>query len=163
MFALISSCALPQDSATFLTNYDEVTKKLVSLAEAVPADKYSWKPADGVRSIGQVYIHVAGANFMIPNALGAKAPAGVISRDSEKTMTDKGAIISALKQSIAHARDALTTGLQEPSKQTKLFGRDTTQGSVALLMISHLHEHLGQSIAYARSVGVAPPWSAGRE
>lgn len=161
--SLIAVCAFAQDSAAFLANYDEVTKKLVSLAEAVPAEKFSWKPADGVRSIGQVYVHLAGANLMIPNALGAKSPAGIISRDAEKTMTEKSAIIGALKQSIAHARDAMKAGLEQPSKATKLFGREATHGSVALLMISHLHEHLGQSIAYARSVGVTPPWSAGRE
>ena len=136
-------------------------RKSSALAEAVPAEKYSWRPAEGVRSVGEVYMHIAGANYMIPSRLGAKAPAG-ISRDMEKTVTDKAKIIEHLKQSFAHVRQAIENSTDN-SKATKLFGRDNTHGGVKLLIITHLHEHLGQSIAYARTNKVTPPWSAGSD
>lgn len=157
--------AFPQEMATsmksdFLSNFDDVSKKIVSLAEAVPADKYNWRPQDGVRSVAQVYVHIVGANFMIPNALGAKPPADVkLSRDMEKTLTDKAQIVDMLKKSMTHARQALSTALDKPGTATKLFGKDSNYTATSLLIVSHLHEHLGQSIAYARSNGVTPPWS----
>ena len=161
-------CAAAQDAgpslrSEFLANYDDTTKKIISLAEAIPAEKYGWRPADGVRSVSEVFVHIAGANFMIPTAVGVKPPAG-LSRDAEKTVTDKAKVIEMLKQSVQHARGAIASALEgDPNKPTKIFGRQSTYGGASLLMISHLHEHLGQSIAYARSTGVAPPWSRGRE
>jgi uncharacterized damage-inducible protein DinB len=143
----------------FLSNFDGAQKKIISLAEAVPAEKYSWRPADGVRSIGEVYMHIATANYGLPSALGAKPPAG-ISRDMEKTVTEKAKILEHLKASFEHARNALA-GVEDLNKPAKLFGRDNTYGGVELLIITHLHEHLGQSIAYARSNKVTPPWSGG--
>lgn len=166
-FALAAASAFAQDAkaikAEFLANFDDTSKKIVSLAEAVPAEKYSWKPQDGVRSIAQVYVHLTLANYAIPVALGAKMPTdGSISRDMEKTMTDKAKIVPALKKAMENARMAIETGMNEPSKATKLFGKDSTNSAAALLVITHMHEHLGQSIAYARSNGVTPPWSGGQ-
>jgi uncharacterized damage-inducible protein DinB len=162
IFMLAASCALAFDAQSdLLANLADTEKKTVSLAEAMPAEKYSWRPMEGVRSVGEVYMHIAGANYMIPAALGAKPPAG-ITRDMEKTVTDKAKIIDHLKQSFAHARQAIESSTDN-TKATKLFGRDNTHGGVKLLMITHLHEHLGQSIAYARTNKVAPPWSAGRD
>jgi uncharacterized damage-inducible protein DinB len=159
---LASSAAFAFDAQSELVaNLADTEKKIVSLAEAMPADKYSWRPMEGVRSVGEVYMHIAGANYMIPAALGAKAPAG-ISRDMEKTVTDKAKIIEQLKQSFAHVRQAIESSTDN-TKATKLFGRDNTHGGVKLLIITHLHEHLGQSIAYARTNKVTPPWSAGRD
>ena len=104
---LASSAAFAFDAQSeLLANLADTEKKIVSLAEAVPAEKYSWRPMEGVRSVGEVYMHIAGANYMIPAALGAKAPAG-ISRDMEKTVTDKAKIIEHLKQSFAHVRQAI--------------------------------------------------------
>jgi uncharacterized damage-inducible protein DinB len=148
--------------AEFLANFDDTAKKIVSLAEAVPADKYKWRPAPGVRSISEVYMHITGANFMIPNFLGAKMPEDLkLGRDSEKTITSKDEIIPLLKRAMEHTRRAIESGMDTPDKATKLFGRDSTNAGVALLLITHMHEHLGQSIAYARSNGVTPPWSEG--
>lgn len=147
--------------ADLLANFDDTQKKIVSLAEAVPEEKYSWRPAEGVRSISEVYMHIAGANYMIPAGLGVKPPAG-IGRDMEKSVTEKAKVVEELKKSFAHTRSVLAD-LDDLSKPTKLFGRDNTYGGVALLIVTHLHEHLGQSIAYARSNKVTPPWSAARE
>jgi len=84
-----------------------------------------------------------------------------LTRDSEKTVTAKDQVVPMLKRAIQHSREAISTAMETPDKPTKLFGKDSTNAGVALLIITHMHEHLGQSIAYARSVKVTPPWSAG--
>jgi uncharacterized damage-inducible protein DinB len=158
-----SVCAFGQAAkgiqGDILSNFDDTQKKIISLAEAVPAEKYTWRPAEGVRSISEVYMHIAGANYMIPAGLGVKPPAG-LTRDMEKTVTDKAKVIDHLKKSFEHARKVLE-GTEDLNKPTKLFGRDNTYGGVELLIVTHLHEHLGQSIAYARMNKVTPPWSGG--
>jgi uncharacterized damage-inducible protein DinB len=152
-------------AAGFLADYqaevDAVGKKLVDLAQAEPADKYNWRPSPGVRSIGEVYMHVVGGNSTIPSFLGAKRMDG-ITRDSEKQVTDKAKIVELL-QSIANAKAAGQTVTDaDLDKKVKTFGgREMTQRQVLLLIVTHMHEHLGQSIAYARMNGITPPWSEG--
>ena len=145
--------------ALFLGQLADVEKKMTSLAAAMPAEKYSWRPAPGVRSISEVYVHIAGANFLFPSMAGVKPPAG-LDRDMEKTVTAKAKVQDLLKQSFEHARQAVM-GLsdEDMSKPVKMFGRDTTYGGLFFTMANHMHEHLGQSIAYARTNGVVPPWS----
>src|SRR5262245_13557205 len=92
--------------ADFLTQLDEVGKQIVDLAEAVPADKYSWRPAPGVRSISEVYMHIVGGNSYIPSFLGVKSMPG-LERGMEKTVTDKAKVVELLKKSMAHARSAV--------------------------------------------------------
>jgi len=159
LIAMSTSAFAFDAQSDLLANLADTEKKIVSLAEAVPQDKYAWRPADGVRSVSEVFMHIAGANYMIPSALGAKPPAG-LTRDMEKTVTDKAKVVEQLKQSFAHLRQAITSATDD-SKATKLFGRESTYGATKLLIITHLHEHLGQSIAYARTNKVTPPWSAG--
>ena len=157
--ATAAAPAAPPDlKAPYLRNWDYVTGHLVALAEAVPAEKYTWRPAEGVRSVSEVYMHVAGANFYLPSALGVALPPG-LSREMEKE-TDKAKVVAALKDSIAHARKAVEGA--DPAtlgQEVELFGRKMTRADVLLILLSHAHEHLGQAIAYARSNGVAPPWS----
>jgi uncharacterized damage-inducible protein DinB len=151
--------------AEFLRQLDDVEKKLLDLAQAVPQEKYTWRPAEGVRSVSEVYMHIAGGNFFLPRLVGAPPPAGMTreaARDMEK-ITDKAKVVEMLKQSCEHVRQAaLNTSDADLDKPVKLFGRDSTAREVFLLMATHMHEHLGQSIAYARMNGVVPPWSAGR-
>ena len=148
--------------ADYVAEVDAVGKKLVDLAQAEPADKYGWRPAPGVRSIGEVYMHVVGGNSSIPSFIGAKRMDGV-TRDSEKSVTDKAKIVDLLQKSIANAR-AAGMGVTEADldKKVKTFGgREMTERQVLLLILTHMHEHLGQSIAYARTNGITPPWSEG--
>lgn len=147
--------------ADLLKNLDDTQKKIVSLAETIPADKYTWRPAEGVRSISEVFMHIAGANYMIPAGLGVAPPSG-LTRDMEKTVTDRTKVVEHLKQSFDHLAKAIS-GTSDLAKPAKLFGRESTNGAVQVLIITHLHEHLGQAIAYARMNKVTPPWSAGRE
>jgi len=141
----------------------DAERKLVALAEAIPQDKYGWRPAEGVRSVSEVFVHVAGANLMIPGMAGAAAPTGItLANDAEKTMTDKAQVVNALRQSFAHAKNALAS-MRDADLDTaaQLFGQPSTKRGVMLLVATHAHEHTGQAIAYARMIGVTPPWSAG--
>jgi uncharacterized damage-inducible protein DinB len=139
----------------------DVEKKLVALAEATPQEKYAWRPGPGVRSISEVYMHVAFGNYFIPSFLGAKMPEG-LTRDTEKTVTEKAKVIEALKKSFDHARKAVeATPDSDLDKKVKVFGQEPSERMMLIGLVSHGHEHLGQSIAYARTNGIAPPWSEG--
>ena len=149
--------------ADFLTQLDAVGKQIVDLAEAVPADKYGWRPAPGVRSISEVYMHIVGGNSYLPSFMGIKPMAG-LERGMEKTVTDKAKVVELLKKSMAHARAAvLAIPDSDLDKKVKIFGgEEASERAVIMIMGNHLHEHLGQSIAYARANGVTPPWSQGQ-
>jgi uncharacterized damage-inducible protein DinB len=142
--------------AEFYANLDEVQGKIMALAEATPADRFSWSPGRDVRSISQVYMHVAGGNYFLSTFLGVPPPK--MNGDLEKTVTTKPQVIAELKRSFDHLRAAAAT-VSDLEKPVKMFGTQTTQRGVLVTMLSHLHEHLGQSIAYARMNGVVPPWS----
>ena len=142
--------------AEFVANLDEVQEKLMELAESTPAEKYSWRPAKDVRSIGEVYMHIAGANYVLSTFLGTPAPP---TRDLEKTVTKKAEVLVELRKSFDHLRAAAAKA-SDLEKQVKMFNNNTTSyRGVMMTALSHLHEHLGQSIAYARMNGVTPPWS----
>ena len=157
---MMTPSAMPDSGLkkSFLGNFDDASSKLVALAEAFPQDKYTWRPAEGVRSVSEVFMHVAGGNYFIPRFLGTPPPEG-LSREMEKE-TDKAKVVAALKASIAHARGAIEAlDLADLGSEIELFGEKATKGDALLILIGHAHEHLGQSIAYARSNGVVPPWS----
>lgn len=141
--------------AEFVTNLDEVEAKILELAESTPADRYSWRPAADVRSISEVYMHIAGSNYLLATFVGVPAPRN---GDLEKKVTKKADVVAELRRSFDHLRSAANsvTDLETP---VKLFGTPTTHRGVLVTTLNHLHEHLGQSIAYARMNGVVPPWS----
>jgi uncharacterized damage-inducible protein DinB len=147
-----------------LQDFDIMHKKFVDLATAVPADKFSWRPAEGVRSIGEVFLHVAMANYNIPNLMGTPLPPGFDAKTFGKNITDKAQIIAELNKSFdsAHnAIDAMTNA--DFNKPLPKLGPDANYGDVIYILVTHAHEHLGQSIAYARVNGVVPPWTADAE
>lgn len=149
--------------AAVLSQIDQAREKLVALAEATPADKFGWRPAQGVRSVGEVYAHVAGGNYFLPTFWGGKIPAGVDPRGFEKEGSDKAKTIDTLKKSFDHLKQQVQTLSQaDLDKQIKMFGRDATVRDAVMTLASHGHEHLGQAIAYARSNGIKPPWSGGQ-
>ena len=150
--------------AEVIAEVDSVGKKLMDLANAMPQEKYSWRPAPGIRSVSEVYVHVAGGDYMLPSFMGVKIPEGV-SRDMEKTVTEKAKVIDTLKKSLEHVK-SVAAGMTDADldRKVKIFGgREVTERALLLLILNHMHEHLGQSIAYARMNGVAPPWSEGAE
>lgn len=149
--------------AAVRSNWEDVGGKLVSLAEAIPADRYSWRPAEGVRSVSEAFMHVAGANYFLTTTFGGEMPEG-IGPDLEQRVTSKDEAVRVLRDSVEHVGEVLAgmdgSGLDETRQ---LFGRELTGYQVLLIVISHGHEHLGQAIAYARANDVVPPWSGGGE
>ena len=150
--------------ADFLSQLDDVEKKVLDLADAVPADKYGWRPEEGVRSISEVYVHIATANYSFPTFAGVKAPEGMMSDDNEKKITDKKAVAEYVKKSFAYIRQVVQNMSDDDlAKPTKMFGQQTTYQNVYFTCANHMHEHLGQSIAYARTNHVVPPWTAAEQ
>ncbi len=142
--------------AEFFANLDEVEEKILDLAESTPSEKFTWRPAPGIRSVSEVYMHVVGGNYFLATFLGTPAPNRT--SDLEKTVTKKADVIAELHRSFEHLR-AAASRTEDLEKPVKVFGNPTTHRGVMLTMLSHLHEHLGQSIAYGRMNGVIPPWS----
>jgi uncharacterized damage-inducible protein DinB len=137
-------------------------KKLVDLAEAIPADKFAYRPAEGVRSTAELLLHIAGANYFLTSFMGAKMPEGM-SQNFDKSTTDKNKIVAELKKSFDHARKAVEAIPDaDMTKPVKMFGHDSHMQTAMLILSNHVHEHLGQAIAYARASGVTPPWSKGK-
>jgi uncharacterized damage-inducible protein DinB len=157
-----SSSAAPSSGprAEFLQEIGYYEQRFTRLAEAVPADKYAWRPGDGVRSIGEVYAHVAAANYNIARALGTQPPAGVDPKAIVAGAGDKAKTVQALKDSFAHFQQAiLALNDADTDKPQKLFNRQTTQRGAFIMVTGHMGEHLGQAIAYARMNGIVPPWT----
>jgi uncharacterized damage-inducible protein DinB len=137
-----------------------VSRLLVSLAEAIPANKYSWRPAPGVRSVSEVFVHVTQANFYLLSVTGPKMPSDMAHSDLEKTLVSKPEVIAALKRSfeaVKNARTQLKPGDLE--KKVEIAGKTVPTDGIYLRIICHDNEHLGQLIAYARFNGITPPWS----
>jgi uncharacterized damage-inducible protein DinB len=151
--------------ADLLGLLDRVKEQVVSLEAAVPQDKYNWRPMEGVRSISEVYLHIADANYLLANFAGIKSPYDTKTLMDEKTRdartTDKAKIAEELNTSFKWTADALGKLTEaDLEKKVEFFGQKMTVRSMLLTLLSHTHEHLGQSIAYARSNGVVPPWTA---
>lgn len=146
-----------------LADFQDIQKKYVDLADAIPAETYAWRPMDGVRSVSEVFMHIALDNYNFPKMVGVNPPEG-ISRDMEKTVVEKKKVIYILKQSFDHFENAVgQVSDTDMDKATKMFGKETTQRDVLLNAVTHMHEHLGQMIAYARMNKIVPPWTAERE
>jgi uncharacterized damage-inducible protein DinB len=157
--------------------FDTYRVRLIQLAKATPEERYDWRPGDGVRSIKEVLLHVALNNYMLLDMMGRPVPAVLYpglpateperqraiakkNLELEKQIGGKQKVIEAVEQ----AFDAAAIPLKEASaadlNRGAMFGdRKTTMGGLQFRLVVHLHEHLGQLIAYARSVGVTPPWS----
>jgi uncharacterized damage-inducible protein DinB len=149
--------------ADFLADWDEMAKNAVRLAEAMPAEKYTWRP-EGARSVSEIYLHIAGGNFGFMRLLGAQPPAGIDPRTLEKSTTEKAKVVEILKQSFDHVRQTvLNTSDADLDKPVKLFGQPSTIRNVLYIVGTHQHEHFGLTIAYARINGVVPPWTADRQ
>jgi uncharacterized damage-inducible protein DinB len=161
--------------ADLLNDFSGTSDHLIQLADAIPADKYGWRPRDGVRSVSEVFVHIASANYLMLAITGAKVPAeyfpGVAPnpsaqsllprmRELQKIMTQKDQVSRMLKASLDQFRDHFSqltpADLEKP---VDFFGSKTTVRGICLRLFAHDNEHYGQMIAYARVIGVVPPWS----
>ena len=141
--------------AAFGEDAGTLSKKFTGLAQ-VMAGKYEWKPGQGVRSVGDVFNLIVEENGLLADALTGKTNTGA----QPVPITDPEKMQEALKASYVNLQKAIA-GLSDNDLQTpvKLFGRDMTKQAALMLILEDQHEHLGQSIAYARTNGVVPPWS----
>jgi uncharacterized damage-inducible protein DinB len=135
--------------------------EFVRLAEAIPADKYTWRPSPDVRTIAQVFLHASAANYNLYKLVGTPTPADVNTKTLEDSTSDKAKVIATLKASYAHAKAAIRAMPDADLEKSLAWngGRITERG-VLLYIVQHIAQHLGQQIAYARSIGVAPPWTS---
>jgi uncharacterized damage-inducible protein DinB len=162
LFVLVTVATLHAQDGGQWEGYDgelsHVSRQLIALAEATPPQKFAWRPAPGVRSISEVYMHIAITNFYLLSVTGAKEPD--VPDSLEKTVTQKAEVIDWLKRSldaVAAARAPLKPGDLE--RKVSIYGKTATVDGMYLRIIVHANEHMGQSIAYARMNGIVPPWS----
>jgi uncharacterized damage-inducible protein DinB len=134
--------------------------KFTRLAEAIPAAKYSWRPTADVRSFAEVFLHVSAANYNLYKLVGTPPPTGLDLKGLEKSTADKAKVTAVLKDSFTHARRAIAAMPDaDLEKSMDWFGGKNSERGVLLFVVRHAAEHLGQSIAYARFIGVVPPWT----
>ena len=140
--------------------WGHVSRQLIALTEAIPAEKYDWRPALGVRSVSEVLMHIAITNFGLLAVTGPKLPDGLKSPGMEKTVTAKGDVVSWLKRSLDTVKTAHEgVNPQDLKRKVKINGVDADVDGMYLRIIVHANEHMGQLVAYARTMGVVPPWS----
>jgi len=137
-----------------------LSQQLVALAEATPEEKFSWRPAPGVRSTSEVYMHIVTANFYLLSVTGPKMPTD-LKEGMEKTVTSKGEVIAWLKRSLEAVKEAhVAQTPRDLQRKVHIADRDATVDGIYLRIIIHANEHMGQLVAYARMTGVVPPWSS---
>jgi uncharacterized damage-inducible protein DinB len=143
-----------------LLDLEALNKKFVSLAEALPADKFNWKPADGTRTFAQLFLHVSGERYGFLGLLDAPKPEGIDFKTYEKSTTDKTEVIAQLNKSWEYTRDVINkmSNADFAHLRPKL-GPDANDGDVVYLLVADAHEHMGQAVAYARMNNITPPWT----
>jgi uncharacterized damage-inducible protein DinB len=136
-----------------------VSGQLLALAEAIPEENFTWRPAPGVRSTSEVFMHIALANFYLLSVTGPKMPAEM-KEGLEKSVTSKAEVISWLNRSLDAVKSAhLAVTPKDLQRKVHIYDRDATVDGMYLRILVHANEHMGQLIAYARMTDVAPPWS----
>lgn len=159
----------PSVVTDLLRDVGQVEAKLVGLAEAMPEGTFGWRPGEGVRSVAELFKHVAADNWLIagiPGDATPPAPTGIDPKDyrtagtyEARTLT-KAEIIAELKASFDFFEEVVrSTSATDLAATVPVFGSPMTRQQLWIMATTHLHEHLGQGIAYARSNGVVPPWS----
>ena len=146
--------------AQALLDLERVQKKFVDLANAVPADKLTWRPAPDARSFAEVFLHVSGERYGIMALMGAEKPAGFNGKTFEKSTTDRAQIVEELNKSWGFAQNAIQ-GMSNAdfAKLLPKLGPQANAGDVVYILVADAHEHLGQAVAYARENGIVPPWT----
>jgi len=147
--------------AQAILDLQQLQQRFVQLAEATPQEKFSYRPAEGVRSTAEVFLHVAGANYGIMGMMGVTPPSGFDGKTFDKSGADKAKIIAELNKGFEHSIKAIQAmSNADFAKLLPKLGPQANEGDVVYILVTHAHEHLGQSIAYARVNGIEPPWTA---
>lgn len=159
LFTFISAQAQNPVVSDFLNNYNSTVDKVAQLADEIPENTYDWRPSEGIRSIREVVLHIASANYLFASQLGIETPEGIDSQSMEQSGMSKEEAISALKESISFIQNSLNISEKDLNTKMDFFGNEITKRQVMLSMGTHASEHLGQLIAYARMNEITPPWS----
>lgn len=139
--------------------WQHVSEQLIALAEATPEKNFAWRPAAGIRSTSEVYMHIVMANFYLLSVTGPKMPDD-LKGDAEKAVTSKAEVIRWLKRSLEVVKQAhLKETPERLARKVHIEDRDATVDGIYLRIIVHANEHMGQLVAYARMTRVVPPWS----
>jgi len=143
-----------------LVDLEAVQKKFVDLANALPADKLTWRPSPDSRSFAEVFLHVAGERYGILSLMGAEKPAGFDGKTFEKSTADRAQIVAELNKSWEFTQKTIK-GMSNAdfAKLLPKLGPQANAGDVVYILVADAHEHLGQSVAYARENGIVPPWT----
>jgi uncharacterized damage-inducible protein DinB len=143
----------------WMGEFEHAAQQILQLADAMPAEKFAWRPGPGVRSVSELYMHIAIGNYFLIGQAGMKPPVDLatLGKEPEKSLTAKADVIKFVKDSFDAVRAAYPKA--DKQKAVNFFGSDTTVDGVLLRLLVHNHEHMGQAIAYARVNGVVPPWS----
>ncbi|MGH9501161.1 MAG: DinB family protein [Terriglobales bacterium] len=146
--------------AQSLQDLGVVQKKFVDLVNAIPADKLTWRPTPDSRSFAEVFLHVSGERYQILHLMGTDLPAGFDGKTNEKSTTDRAQIVAELNKSWEYAQKAIN-GMTNAdfAKLLPALGPQANAGDVIYILVADAHEHLGQSVAYARENGIVPPWT----
>ena len=149
----------------FIGQIQFVEGRLSQLLQAMPAKDFDWRPGEGVRSVGEVYMHTAFGNYLFIKVSGQPLPADINldmkPQDWDVTVSGKEAIAKVMERSFTDLKAAAQNiSESDLDKTVKVFGMEMTIRNFMISSLNHLHEHLGQSIAYARVNGIVPPWTA---
>ena len=139
------------------TAFNHVQGWILSSAEMMPEENFNFKPADTVRSFGQIIGHIADAQRMFcSGVLGEQ----VAPRNVEKTKTSKADLIAALNESSTYC-DKAYSGMTDASgtQLTKFHGRDMAKFNVLTANVMHMVEHYGNLVTYLRIKNIVPPSS----
>ena len=143
----------------------EMQDQVVALAKAVPEEKYSWRPGPGVRSFKEVFLHIIYGNELLLNVANG-SPVSELQKQieanskGEQQTVSKEKLIQMLTDNFAAIRSALEKERAAAlGRNADFFGTATTRRGVFTFLDTHVGEHLGQLIAYARMNGIVPPWS----
>lgn len=165
----------------YLSEFDLAEQQLLALAEAFPAERYGWRTAETARSVSEVLVHVAAGGLTLLAVLGVEAapdlygkPEGeyvarimaMVARNEslEKSITDKTAVLAFLRRSLPAWRKAFAEASDaELDRPEMFFGERSTVRRLYMRGLCHMHEHMGQLIAYARAMGMPAPRRGERE
>jgi uncharacterized damage-inducible protein DinB len=145
---------------SFASSYKSAIDKIEQLLGAFSEEQLAWRPSDAVLTTREVILHVAGANYFLGSKIGAKVPEGVNPQELAKPDATKADLLAVLQKSVAFANAAIAAVPEsELATEMEFFGQKASRMRFLFIFDEHVHEHLGQLIAYARSNNVVPPWS----
>jgi uncharacterized damage-inducible protein DinB len=153
-------------AADLLAPLNDTERKLLALADAIPEEKYAFRPQPGVRSVGEVFSHIANGNqLMLEMATGRLTGAAVekqiaANETLEKTPATKASLRARLVATFMLVRKELEAARNGTlAREIAFFGTPSTERGALTFLSTHAAEHLGQLITYARLAGVSPPWA----